>query len=432
MSTNQIDDRVKVSMYNVGFGDCFLLRFPHPDGERRVLVDCGSIKGAITGGTKAVVQQLIEDVTDADGTPRIDVVVATHRHRDHVSGFSEKLWTTVEVKEVWLPWTEDPDDPTAWRILNEMAGFASALEQQRDLGLSGISEPEQELLEHVIANTLGLSNESAMTALHRGFRNGRSGTPRRFLSRSAQPLDCPALDGIIVHVLGPSRDEAIIREMNPPSDESFLRAAADGAALNDGDKLPFPVVGEVLPQMMVDDELKERLKRMSIEAAVLGAVALEKSVNNTSLMLAFEIGDSVLFFPGDAQWGSWEQNLDDPRTRELLERTSFYKVGHHGSHNATPVTFVEDVLGKADDSHVVAAASVVSHGRFTEIPKHELMEELGHKIGAERVVRSDDPPVDASNSTGISVIAGDGSEAGSGGDGSPEKPIRVDFAIPPQ
>ena len=30
-----------VRMYNVGFGDCFLLSFPAPDRPRKVLIDCG-------------------------------------------------------------------------------------------------------------------------------------------------------------------------------------------------------------------------------------------------------------------------------------------------------------------------------------------------------------------------------------------------------
>ncbi len=30
-----------VRMYNVGFGDCFLLIFPAPERPRKVLIDCG-------------------------------------------------------------------------------------------------------------------------------------------------------------------------------------------------------------------------------------------------------------------------------------------------------------------------------------------------------------------------------------------------------
>jgi hypothetical protein len=34
----------------------------------------------------------------------------------------------------------------------------------------------------------------------------------------------------------------------------------------------------------------------------------------------------------------------DPDATRLLSKTTFYKVGHHGSHNATPVSFVENCL----------------------------------------------------------------------------------------
>lgn len=80
--------------------------------------------------------------------------------------------------------------------------------------------------------------------------------------------------------------------------------------------------------------------------------------NNVSLVLAFDLPDSekMLLFPGDAQVGNWLSwhTLDQWRFREdaapqqppaagekqtlmenLLGRIAFYKVGHHGSHNAT-------------------------------------------------------------------------------------------------
>jgi hypothetical protein len=79
------------------------------------------------------------------------------------------------------------------------------------------------------------------------------------------------------------------------------------------------------------------------------ALALDSDTNNTSLVLAFELtpGGDVLLFPGDAQvgnWLSWEllewQVAEAAGTRtvksdDLLARTVLYKVGHHGSHNAT-------------------------------------------------------------------------------------------------
>lgn len=65
------------------------------------------------------------------------------------------------------------------------------------------------------------------------------------------------------------------------------------------------------------------------------AVALEQATNGTSLVLLLRFGDTTLLFPGDAQWGTWDRMLHDPETEDLLRTVNFYKVGHHGSHNAT-------------------------------------------------------------------------------------------------
>lgn len=31
-------------MYNIGFGDCFLLQIPTDSGPKRIVIDCGSLK----------------------------------------------------------------------------------------------------------------------------------------------------------------------------------------------------------------------------------------------------------------------------------------------------------------------------------------------------------------------------------------------------
>lgn len=121
-------ESIRVRMYNVGFGDAFLVRFPGPDREMKILVDCGSIaKGPF--GVDRVVEQIIEDCT-TDGVPHVDLVVATHRHRDHVSGFALPAWGKVHVGQVWMPWTEDPDDADAARIREAQHGLALRLSQR--------------------------------------------------------------------------------------------------------------------------------------------------------------------------------------------------------------------------------------------------------------------------------------------------------------
>jgi hypothetical protein len=198
----------------------------------------------------------------------------------------------------------------------------------------GFLPAEQELLDHIIDNTLTLSDDKALATLHRGFKASARPSPRKYLSRSPSPLTTDALPGVTVHVLGPSKDEEVIRDMDPPSSESFLRAAAGLGTGDPDDVLPFPE--SVALDGDPSEVLKEFLRKIANQSALLAAVTLESAVNNTSLMLVFEVGEAVLLFPGDSQWGSWKINLDDPQRKDLLERTTFYKIGHHGSHNATP------------------------------------------------------------------------------------------------
>ncbi|MDD1717840.1 MAG: hypothetical protein LUO88_02075 [Methanoregulaceae archaeon] len=80
------------------------------------------------------------------------------------------------------------------------------------------------------------------------------------------------------------------------------------------------------------------------------ALSINDYTNNTSLVLAFGLTgtetEKILLFVGDAQVGNWLswQQLSWPGAgregtvltgKDLLRQTVFYKVGHHGSSNAT-------------------------------------------------------------------------------------------------
>ena len=85
---------VRVRMYQVGFGDCFLVTVeydePLPDGrsERHLLIDYGSSRSAREGRAKGRMRDvaaLIEEHTHGV----LDVLALTHRHKDHLSGFGD-------------------------------------------------------------------------------------------------------------------------------------------------------------------------------------------------------------------------------------------------------------------------------------------------------------------------------------------------------
>ena len=120
-------NKILLYSYNVYFGDCFLLVFEYEDRNRSVLIDFGSTgKGKphrvavddddethkeTTGHRMRRVAQHISEVCGKDG---LDVVVATHRHKDHIYGFGLKeagqIILDCKPKIVIQPWTEDPDD----------------------------------------------------------------------------------------------------------------------------------------------------------------------------------------------------------------------------------------------------------------------------------------------------------------------------------
>jgi beta-lactamase superfamily II metal-dependent hydrolase len=181
--------------------------------------------------------------------------------------------------------------------------------------------------------------------------------------------------------------------MDPEDEETFKQLLESATGGDGGSGLPFHRDWSLTPKKLTKvakhlalkkSEMKE-LKTVAQSDAFAIAVALEKAVNGTSLMLMLQIGDAYLLFPGDAQWGTWNAAMQDEEWQPLMKKTTFYKVGHHGSHNATPETFVRDILGKQFSAMVCTGPSSNKH--FGDIPLPELLKQLRKK--SKKVVRSD-------------------------------------------
>jgi hypothetical protein len=115
---------------------------------------------------------------------------------------------------------------------------------------------------------------------------------------------------------------------------------------------------------------------------------LDKQMNNTSVILLFEVGKRRLLFPGDAQLENWMYALkhapDSAAVRKVLAGVDLYKVGHHGSLNATPKTLWTLFTKKGNAKKKTRLKTVVStmagkHGssdRDTEVPRSKLVAAL--------------------------------------------------------
>lgn len=380
-------NRVTVRMYNVGFGDAFVVTV-HRDGRTwRMLVDCGVHKSGQVHSIESVVETIIADLRaeSATGEAHLDVVVATHRHADHISGFARPEWAEVTVGEVWLSFVEDLDDEDARGLREAHDATATALlelVENRAAVLGADSLPE----EIAMARSFALNSLTNQDALDRLLGVNGSGFARphpiRFFPY-ATPEDnrVAPLPGVLVHVLGPSRDQARLKQMDPPRSAGWLRLGADGAGVERA-----PGIGNLfapgfrVPEDKASAALRKALRSLNLadvsnDAGVLSAAALlERVVNNTSLFFVLDVAGTRLLFPGDAQHGAWQHVLADEENRELVRDCAFYKIGHHGSHNATPKEFVSELW--QDGGYAMLPWGLVKRWQDC-IPKRELMDALG-------------------------------------------------------
>ena len=130
------------------------------------------------------------------------------------------------------------------------------------------------------------------------------------------------------------------------------------------------------------------------------AMQLDDRTNNTSLALAFEFIDTerVLLFVGDAQVGNWLSWQDlkwtvDEKTvagPDLLARTVYYKVGHHGSHNATLKEKGLELMTSMDlSSFIPTSEKDAKKVGWGAMPLKSIVDEL-RKRGSGRVIRADE------------------------------------------
>ncbi|MER8886813.1 hypothetical protein [Mesorhizobium sp. M0816] len=350
-------------MYNVGFGDCFLLFLPTVEGLKKVAIDCGSLKNK-TQSIRAISDRLIADVTDSDGVPRIDVLVMSHRHADHISGYTNAKWADVEVGEVWMPWLESRENPDARAIQKRQRASAQALAvavQKLNLG-QGLAE--------VALNAQ--SNDDSLDVLHAGF--AKKVLPRFFPSATkvVEKIISSALPGLEIFVLGPPHDHVALNDPNPPDGQTLLTGYSADSLTGPLEKLrPFSGDWADEDAYWPDFDPTEIDRAASrAEMYEIAAAKLDADINNTSLILIFRVGNDYLLFPGDAQWGPWEKILADDEAVELLGKVTFLKVSHHASHNGTPATLLRDVLGKANkrNSVVHAMISMTPFAQWEGIP----------------------------------------------------------------
>jgi beta-lactamase superfamily II metal-dependent hydrolase len=404
---------VTIRMYNVGFGDCFLLTFHYAKQDRNILIDYGSTAAPRTGGAKYM-SAIAKDIRSVCNG-KLDILVATHRHRDHISGFSTdgegtgKIIASLKPDHVIQPWTEDPaaatDALTATTMNTDgnsprrlQSQYLGALEDMHTIAGSiahltriGIIKAGPERKNQL--TFLGENNLKNLSAVKNLIEMGKSG--KAWYVNAGKKFN-GLLPGVKITVLGPPtlKQSQTIRKERARDPNEFWQFrsfwASQSMAANAGTRATdanFFLHHKEVPRASRTPNTRwfiQRSQQIHADQALELVRDLDSVMNNTSVILLFEIGDRKLLFPGDAQIENWSFALSNAKWRDLLKDVKLYKVGHHGSLNATPKTLWKlfnrkGKKGAKDRLETLCSTKSGKHGSTksgTEVPRTLLVQQL--------------------------------------------------------
>ena len=393
-----------IRTYQVGFGDCFLLSFDYGEaGERHVLMDFGST-ALPHDAPRERMRDVARDIAERSGG-KLTAVVATHRHKDHISGFatsaegdgSGDIIRELNPDLVLQPWTEDPDlarDATggappeaisrvsALTAMNAIAGQIYEDSRTLDFLPKGVRDELEFLGDDNISNRSAVENLMTM------------GAERRYLNTGSDSGLGDLLPGVETFVLGPptiDQTDTVRKQRSEDEDEFWHLRKLAGEGEKEAGRGPGSSLFDQRFVLNREPPFPEdtrwliwRARQLRGEQMLSIVRILDKALNNTSLILLMKVGDKSLLFPGDAQIENWAYALAQPEYQEMLKGVDLYKVGHHGSLNATPKTLWKLFENRSETPSAARLKSIMStmpgkHGkveRKTEVPRRSLTDSL--------------------------------------------------------
>jgi hypothetical protein len=445
------DPVIRVRMYRQGLGDCLLLTVDPEGVPVHVLIDCGTLGSTTTGVKIAEVAKDIIAETGGH-LHALVVTHEHKDHVSGFTPKNFGALTVDRTFAAWTENPADADAVKLVKYEGDLAAalrlaanaFAARRVSREDRwALHDVRKGVRQILGFVgeTGGEAPLGSDFAETVDQAmKFALGKSGPGGLRYLQPGDVLEEAWLPGVRVYVLGPPRDFNALKRMGDhgsaelydlveqlssnlgiaagfaasAQDYGTYRSELSPAEREEFDrKLPFDSrfrleadaggCEATFPAYYEEDAAWRRIDEDWLGAASDLALQLDNMTNNTSLALAFErIADGrVLLFPADAQLGNWmswpalsftvtdaDGSERTVTSRDLLKRTVFYKVGHHGSHNAT--VNVEG-LERMESDELVAMIPLdheVAKNKSWTMPAHGLYARLVEKTRG-RVLRSD-------------------------------------------
>ena len=216
-----------------------------------MLIDCGMKKGS---QLKHTITEVAENIRDATGG-HLHLVVVTHEHEDHVSGFlsEREVFDELTIDKLWLAWTEDPGTDLANELRTKykdtLLGLLAAAEKLGATGPDGDAATDRTAARAAgcVDSLLGFelsderpgargrgpgSRRSRGGRTRRGFWSSRasrpSGTETDYLRPHTQAADLAGgARGCGSSSSARRRTRPSLRDMDPKGDEEFHFAAAE-------------------------------------------------------------------------------------------------------------------------------------------------------------------------------------------------------------
>lgn len=409
-----MNDHLLVRVYDVGFGDCTYVRVPDKDEHIHILIDCGSSnRGGRDDALERALENIYEMLPEVDGGKRhLDLLVVTHKHRDHISGFDPDLecLTNMDIERIWLTASMKKDHPDAQGFHTLQNLEMAALDWCKATGLQ-LSDRLHNLIENNVAPatarnalTVTLPQANGINPLYvfRGFENHPDFVTRCFDTHPGSNPEKYLLpfqeNQTKIHVLAPEWkiDHIYLGE---ELGNSFQALNGHNNLLSPQDiESPQP---EAQPQNISQSDFR-RLRSRLLYAALSFSETNSHLINDTSVVLLLEWRGKRILFTGDAEWkkrfkdsgrnGSWDVMLHTPEVKDILAQPlDFLKVGHHGSINATPwdpeseeQPVLDKILPTSSKAQVVVSTLEGTHGEINPVPHPDLMKELGRRASNAR------------------------------------------------
>src|SRR5258705_9806070 len=130
-------DKLLIRLYDVGLGDCIYCRIPKAQKSGRdfhILIDCGTLSS--TEYLSKAIKTLKTLLPSIGGKRHVDLLVVTHEHKDHMTGFGMDLWGELSFGAIWMNAAMDLNHPEAKRAKKLHSFAADAMERALRLNLA--------------------------------------------------------------------------------------------------------------------------------------------------------------------------------------------------------------------------------------------------------------------------------------------------------